>query len=197
MDKVTNINNYIIYTCIVMLWFMFDASNICLKFRIKLRIEMRKEIWIWIENCKLELEKRIEIEKKEKNKSLRLGWVPWFGPLTSSGPLPTSPRTAQLRGGRAAPRLCHWPACPTPQSHVPAHLPSALHTCCPTGGWVPLVNHPSRCPCAYRRWVDGPTRHNHEAESSSSSPRCCARNRKSRGRRRPSHAPHPYSCGTY
>ena len=43
MDKAININKYIIYTCIVMLGFLFDASNICLKFRIKLRIEMRKE----------------------------------------------------------------------------------------------------------------------------------------------------------
>jgi hypothetical protein len=82
-----------------MLWFLFDASNICLKFRIKLRIEMRKEFWIWIEYCKLELEKRIEIEKKKKNKSLRLGWVPWFGPLTSSGPT-----SFRMRGPRACPR---------------------------------------------------------------------------------------------
>jgi hypothetical protein len=44
MDKGININKYIIYTCIVMLGFLFYASNICLKFRIKLRIEMRKEI---------------------------------------------------------------------------------------------------------------------------------------------------------
>jgi hypothetical protein len=44
MDKAININKYIIYTCIVMLGFLFDASNICLKFRIKLRIEIEKEI---------------------------------------------------------------------------------------------------------------------------------------------------------
>jgi hypothetical protein len=81
MDKVTNINKYIIFTCIVMLWFLFDASNICLKFRITLKIEMRKEIWIWIEYFKLELEKRIEIEKK---KDRSLGWadLPPFGPLS-------------------------------------------------------------------------------------------------------------------
>jgi hypothetical protein len=29
-------------------------------------------------------------------------------------------RMAQLHGGRVAPRQYHWPACPTPQSHVPA-----------------------------------------------------------------------------
>jgi hypothetical protein len=39
MDKGININKYINYTYIVMLRFLFDASNICLKFRIKLRIE--------------------------------------------------------------------------------------------------------------------------------------------------------------
>jgi hypothetical protein len=44
MDKAININKYIIYTGIVMLGFLFDASNICLKFRIKLMIEMGKEI---------------------------------------------------------------------------------------------------------------------------------------------------------
>jgi hypothetical protein len=44
MDKGININKYKIYTCIVMLGFLFEVSNICLKFRIKLRIEMRKEM---------------------------------------------------------------------------------------------------------------------------------------------------------
>jgi hypothetical protein len=43
MDKGININNYIIYTCIVMLRVLIDASNICLKFRIKHRIEMGNE----------------------------------------------------------------------------------------------------------------------------------------------------------
>jgi hypothetical protein len=43
MHKGININKYIIYTCIVMLRFLFDASDICLKFRIKLRIEMGNE----------------------------------------------------------------------------------------------------------------------------------------------------------
>jgi hypothetical protein len=43
MDKGININKYIIYTCIVMLRFLFDASNICLKFIIKLMIEMGNE----------------------------------------------------------------------------------------------------------------------------------------------------------
>jgi hypothetical protein len=45
MDKAININKYIIYTCNVMLGFLFDASNICLKFRIKLRIEFKFRIW--------------------------------------------------------------------------------------------------------------------------------------------------------
>jgi hypothetical protein len=44
MDKAININKYIIYTCIVMLGFLFDGSNICLKFKIKLRIKIEKEI---------------------------------------------------------------------------------------------------------------------------------------------------------
>jgi hypothetical protein len=40
MNKGISINKY---TCIVMLRFLFDASNTCLKFRIKLRVEMRNE----------------------------------------------------------------------------------------------------------------------------------------------------------
>jgi hypothetical protein len=43
MDEGININKYKIYTCIVMLGFLFDASNICLKFRIKLRIKKKKK----------------------------------------------------------------------------------------------------------------------------------------------------------
>jgi hypothetical protein len=36
MDKGININNYIIYTCIVMLRVLIDASNIGLKWEMKI-----------------------------------------------------------------------------------------------------------------------------------------------------------------
>jgi hypothetical protein len=67
MDKAININKYIIYTCIVMLGFLFDASNICLKFKIKLRIEIEKEIQNKI--------------KKREQKTASWAKFPTLGPL--------------------------------------------------------------------------------------------------------------------
>ena len=115
MDKVTNINKYIIFTCIVMLWFLFDASNICLKFRIKLRIEMRKEIWIWIEYCKT--------WTREKNRNKKKG--------TEASAGPTSLNSAQLRITTRAAQLLFL--CPDRWGPLVSHKPSRAHTssdCC-------------------------------------------------------------------
>jgi hypothetical protein len=96
----------------------------------------------WIGNPKPSLNLEIEIEiwnkkagKRKRNKSLRLGWVPWFGPLASSGP--TSFHMRGPHNSRASFPLCGCLVVPTGQVSI-ARSARLWMTCAgPPGQFLP------------------------------------------------------------